>query len=161
MCTRGTPILSSGRDRRHSLRMCNERPKSQGPTLGRHYIFRGLGRLFKHTRRSLYDRDRLRPQGTQSFVKKRKVRKLDYPKGPKGPYYLYVQTVTKLKKRSQVKTNKELSALKALRENQDIADAIAFYLSQPHLSAVQIYRLRAALAVLSHAPLNKKLLASL
>jgi hypothetical protein len=72
-----------------------------------------------------------------------------------------VQTVTKLKKRSQVKTNKELSALNALRENQDIADAIAFYLSQPHLSALQIHRLRAVLAVLSHAPLNKKLLASL
>lgn len=66
-----------------------------------------------------------------------------------------MQKRNKLEKRKLIKTNLELQALNALRENPDLADAINLYIIQPHLSAAQVDRLRAVLAVLSHAPLKK------
>ena len=72
-----------------------------------------------------------------------------------------MQAMTKLKKRKDISINKELQALNAMRTNEDLVNAITFYLSQGHLTETQRVRLRAVLAVLSHAPLNKKLLASL
>ena len=67
---------------------------------------------------------------------------------------------TKLQKRKEKKTNEELDALNGLRSNEDLHDAVNFWITQPHLSEKQKDRLRAILAVLSHAPL-KKLLAFL
>lgn len=71
-----------------------------------------------------------------------------------------MKTLTKIQKRKTVKINLELQALNALRLNEDLKDAVSLYLAQPHLTESQRDRLRAVLAVLSHAPL-KKLLASL
>lgn len=62
---------------------------------------------------------------------------------------------TKIQKRKRVRVNQELQALNALRENSDLHDAITAYIHQPHLTEVQRDRLRAVLAVLSHAPLKK------
>jgi len=72
-----------------------------------------------------------------------------------------MQSTTKIKKRQAVKTNQELQVLNCLRANPDLADAITAYLVSPSISIRQRERLRATLAVLSHAPINKKLLASL
>lgn len=72
-----------------------------------------------------------------------------------------MKTTTKLLKRKAIETNKELQALNSMRINPDLADAISFHLTQAHLTEPQRQRLRATLAVLSHATLNKKLLASL
>lgn len=72
-----------------------------------------------------------------------------------------MQTRNKLKKRQADKVSKELKALNSMRLNENLHDAINAYLVQPHLTEDDRSRLRAALAVLSHAPLNNKLLASL
>jgi hypothetical protein len=72
-----------------------------------------------------------------------------------------VQTRNKLKKRQEVKVSKELKALNSMRMNQNLHDAIACYITQPHLTESERQGLRACLAVLSHATLNNKLLASL
>jgi hypothetical protein len=68
-----------------------------------------------------------------------------------------MQNATKLKKRKQVKVNQELQALNSMRMNKDLHDAVSAWIVQPHLSEVQRDRLRAVLAVLSHAPLKKVL----
>jgi len=71
-----------------------------------------------------------------------------------------MQGLTKLKKRSEAKINQELQALNALRDNEDLQDAITAWIIQPHLSEPQRDRLRAVLALLCRAPI-KKLLAYL
>lgn len=68
-----------------------------------------------------------------------------------------MQQRTKLQKRKQQKINEELQALNALRANEDLSDAVSAWLVQPHLTEAQRDRLRAVLAVLSHAPLKKVL----
>lgn len=68
-----------------------------------------------------------------------------------------MQTMTKIKKRKQAKVNQELQALNALRANQDLYDAVQAWIANPHLNEVQREKLRAVLAVLSHAPLKKVL----
>lgn len=95
------------------------------------------------------------------FKTKEETLKTRLPLGLARHYYMYVQAMTKLKKRNQISINKELQALNSMRANDDLVNALTFYLAQPHLTEAQRVRLRATLAVLSHAPLNKKLLASL
>ena len=75
-------------------------------------------------------------------------------------HHLNMQSRTKIQKRKAIKLNQELMALNALRSNEDLHDAINMWLLQPHLTEARRDRLRAVLAVLSHAPL-KKLLAFL
>lgn len=77
------------------------------------------------------------------------------------PYSLLVQTVTKIKKRQVIKASAELKALNSMRLNQNLHDAINAYIIAPHLTEVERNQLRACLAVLCHAPLSTKLLASL
>jgi hypothetical protein len=72
-----------------------------------------------------------------------------------------VQAVTKIKKRQVVKASAELKALNSMRLNQNLHDAINAYIIAPHLTEIERNSLRAVLAVLSQAPLTKKLLASL
>jgi hypothetical protein len=71
------------------------------------------------------------------------------------------QTRTKLQKRKAAKVNRELQALNAMRANDHISTAVGAYLVSVHLTENERDKLRAALAVLSHAPLTTKLLASL
>ena len=68
-----------------------------------------------------------------------------------------MQQRTKLQKRKSTKINEELQALNTLRANPDLTDAINLWLIQPHLTEHQRDKLRAVLAVLSHAPLKKVL----
>lgn len=68
-----------------------------------------------------------------------------------------MQQRTKLQKRKTEKINQELQALNAMRVNEDLSDAITAWIIQPHLTEPQRRKLRAVLAVLSHAPLKKVL----
>lgn len=67
----------------------------------------------------------------------------------------HMKQATKLQKRKAIKVNLELQALNAMRTNTDLHDAIEAWIYQPHLCELQRDRLRAILAVLSHAPLKK------
>jgi hypothetical protein len=67
-----------------------------------------------------------------------------------------MQKLTKLKKRKTVKINEEAEAFKKIRENKLIFEALTTYLQRrPDLSREEQLKIRATLAVLSHAPLKK------
>lgn len=99
------------------------------------------------------------PQRSQTryYWKKTHGVKLDQTFIVGSAHNYFMQQKTKIKKRHEKKTNEELQALNAMRDNQDLHDAVTIHITREYLSGPQRDRLRAVLAVLSHGPINKLL----